>query len=53
MKIKAGDTVAPHNRIVLEIVGEGRITPMYIPIVLLGYEITKKEGFRLKVFLFT
>ena len=34
--IKAGERVAPVNRIVLEIVGEGRITPMYIPIVLLG-----------------
>lgn len=34
--IKAGERVAPSNRCVLEIVGEGRITPMYIPIVLLG-----------------
>ena len=34
--IRAGETVAPTNRCVLEIVGEGRATPMYIPIVLLG-----------------
>ena len=34
--LKAGETVAPVSRCVLEIVGEGRITPMYIPIVLLG-----------------
>ena len=34
--IRAGDRVAPLNRCVLEIVGEGRITPMYIPITLLG-----------------
>ena len=34
--LKAGEVVAPSNRCVLEIVGEGRITPMYIPIILLG-----------------
>ena len=34
--IKAGDSVAPTNKCVLEIVGEGRISPMYIPILLLG-----------------
>ena len=34
--IRAGETVAPVNRCVLEIVGEGRPTPMYIPILLLG-----------------
>ena len=34
--IQAGDKVAPSNRLVLEIVGEGRITPMYIPVTLLG-----------------
>ena len=34
--LRAGEKVMPHNRCVLEIIGEGRITPMYIPIVLLG-----------------
>ena len=34
--ITAGESVAPTNRAVLEIVGEGRHTPMYIPVVLLG-----------------
>lgn len=34
--IKAGEQVAHCNRCVLEVVGEGRHTPMYIPIVLLG-----------------
>ena len=34
--IKAGDMVAPTNRCVLEITADGRITPMYIPIVLMG-----------------
>lgn len=34
--LRAGETVNAHNRCVLEIVAEGRITPMYIPIVLLG-----------------
>ena len=34
--IKAGEQIAPSNRCVLEVVAEGRHTPMYIPIVLLG-----------------
>ena len=34
--IHAGESVAPVNRCILEIIGEGRITPMYIPILLLG-----------------
>ena len=34
--IKAGDTVAPENRIVLEIVTNGRCTPMYISFPLFG-----------------
>ncbi|MBE6595551.1 MAG: ADP-ribosylglycohydrolase family protein [Ruminococcaceae bacterium] len=34
--LRAGETVAAVNRCVLEVVAEGRITPMYIPIVLLG-----------------
>jgi len=34
--IHAGDHIAPVNRCILEIVGEGRVTPMYIPITLLG-----------------
>ena len=34
--LKAGETVAPTNCCVLEISCEGRITPMYIPIKLLG-----------------
>ena len=34
--LKAGEVVAPSNKCVLEICGEGRITPMYIPIILLG-----------------
>ena len=34
--IRAGETVAPNNRCVLEIAAQGRITPMYIPVVLLG-----------------
>lgn len=34
--IRAGEHVAPVNRCVLEIVGEGRAMPLYIPITLLG-----------------
>lgn len=34
--VKAGETVAPVNRLVLELMPEGRCTPLYIPIVLLG-----------------
>ena len=34
--LHAGEVIAPSNKCVLEIVGEGRITPMYIPIILLG-----------------
>lgn len=34
--LRAGESVNAVNRCVLEIVGEGRITPMYIPITLLG-----------------
>ena len=34
--LKAGETVAPSNRCVLEIVAEGRCTPLYIPVILLG-----------------
>ncbi len=34
--LQAGDTVAPVNRCVLEIMPEGRSTPLYIPVVLLG-----------------
>ena len=34
--IRAGEHVAPVNRCILEIIGEGRATPMYIPITLLG-----------------
>lgn len=34
--LKAGDHVAPVNRCVLEIMPEGRCTPLYIPVVLLG-----------------
>lgn len=34
--LRAGETVEAVNRCVLEIVGEGRFTPMYIPITLLG-----------------
>ena len=34
--IRAGERVEPINRCVLEIVGDGRVTPMYIPITLLG-----------------
>ena len=34
--LRAGEQVVPTNRCVLEIVAEGRHTPMYIPVVLLG-----------------
>lgn len=34
--IRAGETIAPINRCVIEIVGNARPTPMYIPITLLG-----------------
>lgn len=34
--LKAGEAVAPTNRCVLEIVPEGRCTPLYIPVLLLG-----------------
>ena len=34
--LKAGETVAPYNRCVLEIVPEGRCSPLYIPILYLG-----------------
>jgi len=34
--IRAGETVAASNRCVLEIVQDGHIVPMYIPVVLLG-----------------
>ncbi len=34
--LRAGERVAPVNRCVLEIVGEGRAMPLYIPITLLG-----------------
>ncbi|MBQ9807076.1 MAG: ADP-ribosylglycohydrolase family protein [Clostridia bacterium] len=34
--IRAGETVAPVNRCILEIIADGRPTPMYIPITLLG-----------------
>ena len=34
--LKAGETVEATNRCVLEIVGEGRHTPMYVPVLLLG-----------------
>lgn len=34
--LRAGETVGAANRCVLEIVAEGRPTPMYIPVLLLG-----------------
>ena len=34
--IRAGETVAPVNRLVLEVVMDGRPTALYIPIILLG-----------------
>ena len=34
--IKAGESVAASNKCVLEICGDDRMTPMYIPVVLLG-----------------
>jgi hypothetical protein len=34
--LTAGETVAPTNRLVLELMPEGRSTPLYIPVVLLG-----------------
>ena len=34
--LRAGETVGANNRCVLEIVAEGRHTPMYVPVLLLG-----------------
>ena len=34
--LRAGESVAPENRIVLEITAEGRPNPLYVPILLLG-----------------
>ena len=34
--IKAGDVIDAENRLVLEVVPVGRVTPMYCPVVLLG-----------------
>jgi hypothetical protein len=36
VKVNAGERVEPVNRIVLEIVAEGRPTAVYVPVVLLG-----------------
>lgn len=34
--VKAGDTLAPVNRLVLELMPDGRSSPLYIPVVLLA-----------------
>lgn len=36
LEITAGETVEPSNRVVIEVLGKGRSTAGYLPIVFLG-----------------